>query len=92
MMKRLSENEIALKLAGLPGWSRVGDHIERQFRFADFDTLIAFVNAVAAVAREQDHHPDVRFGYSDCTVAYTTHSADGITARDFAAAERIDKL
>jgi len=88
----LSEHEISLRLMKLPGWNRAGQHIQRRFQFTDFDALMGFINAIAAVAREQDHHPDVQFGYSACTIAYSTHSAGGLTALDFNAATRVNAL
>jgi len=88
----MSETEVELRLSERPGWTCVGSRIERRFEFADFEAVMRFVNAVADVARELDHHPEVQFGFSACTVAYTTHAAGGLTTRDFAAAARVDAL
>jgi len=90
--KLLTEQEIAAAIIKLPEWTRVDRHIERRFQFVDFDALMAFINGVAVISRELDHHPDVQFGYSNCTLAYTTHSAGGLTAKDFAAATRVNTL
>ena len=88
----LSEHEISLRLVKLHGWSRKGAHIERRFQFSDFDALMGFINGIAAIARQQDHHPDVQFGYDNCTVAFSTHSAGGLTDKDFDAATRVNEL
>ena len=88
----LSDHEIALRLMKLHGWNRNDLHIERYFQFSDFDALMGFINGIAAVARQHDHHPDVKFGYDDCTVAFSTHSAGGITDKDFDAAMRVNEL
>jgi len=91
-MNLLSDAEIGQRMVKLPDWIRVDQRIERRFNFVDFDALMGFINGVAAIAREQDHHPEVQFAYSNCTVSYTTHSAGGLTAKDFAAAARVNEL
>lgn len=82
--------EVAAQLARLPGWQASGAAIEREFRFPDFRRAIAFVNAVAVFADEQDHHPDLEVGWGRCTVRWGTHSAAGITVNDFVCAALTD--
>ena len=53
---------------------------------------MAFVNAVAWIAHRQDHHPDMTLGFGHCELRYTTHSADGLTLKDFICAARVDAL
>jgi 4a-hydroxytetrahydrobiopterin dehydratase len=77
-------------LALLPGWAADAGSIVRDYRFADFRTTIAFVNAIAGFADAQDHHPDLVVAYGRCRVAWSTHSAGGITLNDFACAARTD--
>lgn len=72
--------------------SEQGNALLRRWRFADFATAIAFVNQLAVIAEEQDHHPDVRCGWGYCEVRYTTHSADGITLNDFICASKLDLI
>jgi 4a-hydroxytetrahydrobiopterin dehydratase len=50
---------------------------------------MAFVNRVAALAEAADHHPDIDIRYSRVTLVLSSHDAGGLTARDFALAERI---
>jgi 4a-hydroxytetrahydrobiopterin dehydratase len=88
-MQRLDEQQIAQRLARLPGWQRQGDEIRRTFSFADFAQALAFVNRVGALAEAMDHHPDIDIRYSRVTLALTTHDAGGLSARDFELAERI---
>ena len=66
--------------------------IERRWRFARYAQVIAFVNAVAALAERDDHHPELRVRHGDCTVRYSTHDAGGLTARDLHAAEQVNAL
>jgi len=92
---KLREEEIVVRLAALPAWRRVAapvDTIERSFGFKDFHHTMAFVNAVAWIAHRADHHPELIVGYNTCTVRYSTHSAGGLTEKDFAAARAVDAL
>jgi len=88
----LGEGEIAAELATTPGWSRNGTAIEKTYRFTDFTSAMLFVNGVAALAEGAGHHPDIAVRYGAVTLALWTHSAGGLTAKDFALARRIDAV
>ena len=77
-----------------PGWSLndAGDAIVRTFRFKNYYRTIAFVNALAWVAHDQDHHPDLNVGYNRCQVCFSTHSVGGLSDNDFICAAHIDAL
>lgn len=64
------------------GWAEVDGALERQFRFERFRDAIEFVNAVAALAEQENHHPDIAVSYRDVTLRWRTHSAAAITDRD----------
>lgn len=89
-MKRLDEAGIAERLGRLDGWSRDGDTIRREYRFDGFPAAIAFVQVVAQHAESMDHHPDIDIRFDKVALALSTHSAGGLTSRDFDLAERID--
>jgi 4a-hydroxytetrahydrobiopterin dehydratase len=89
-MARLSEDEITRRLEALPGWARDGQRIRRQSRFASFAEAMAFVNRVAALAEEVDHHPDILVEYDRVTLTLTSHDVGGLTERDFRLAGRVD--
>ncbi len=88
----LNDQEIATRLAALDGWTRAGNAIVKTYRFANYHETMAFVNAIAWIAHRSDHHPDLEVGYNRCRVAFSTHSAGGLTDKDFANAARIDAL
>lgn len=77
-----------------PGWSlnQAGDAITRSFSFRNYYRTIAFVNALAWVAHNQDHHPDLNVGYNRCQVTFSTHSVGGLSENDFICAAHIDAL
>ena len=69
-----------------------GTIITRRFTFKGFYKTMAFVNAVAWIANQENHHPDLEVGYNYCTVHYTTHAIKGLTENDFICAAKIDAL
>ena len=91
-MSVLHHDEIATRLQTMAGWHHRGNALEKHFDCANFDGSIAFVNAIAAAANAQDHHPDLTISWNDVTVTLSSHDAGGITARDFSLAATIDGL
>jgi 4a-hydroxytetrahydrobiopterin dehydratase len=69
-------------------WPEVDGALERTFELGSFAEAIAFVNRVAGLAEEENHHPDIAVSYKRVTLRWTTHSAGGITDRDRELAER----
>jgi len=92
MSELLDSAEIKHELKRIPEWDQEKKLIERTFEFDDFTQAIDFINAVAEIAEEEEHHPDIDLRYSKVRVMLSTHSKGGLTARDFDLAERIDTL
>ena len=67
-------------------------YIEREFKFANYDKTISFVNAVAWFDESEDHHPDLVVKYGSCRVKYSTHSIGGLSENDFICAKKIDNM
>jgi 4a-hydroxytetrahydrobiopterin dehydratase len=89
----LSADEVDRLLAAqLTGWSREADTLVRAVESETFALGIRLVDAVAVVADELDHHPDIDIRWTTTTFRLSTHSAGGITERDVALAKRIDAL
>lgn len=88
----LNETEINARLTTLPGWTHADRAIVKTFRFADYAQTMAFVNAIAWIAQRADHHPELTVGYDHVGVRYSTHSAGGLTEKDFDCAARIETL
>ena len=92
-LPRLSDDEIAQRLAGLTGWKREGDAITKEFILAGFTEATQFIGKLAEPANAMDHHPDVQlYRYKRVKVSLTTHSAGGLTQNDFDLAAKIDAL
>lgn len=91
-MARLGDDEIRARLEGRE-WRREGEAIVRDWRFADFAAAIAFVERVAELAEEANHHPDILVhGWNKVRLTLSTHSEGGVTGADLALAERIDGI
>jgi 4a-hydroxytetrahydrobiopterin dehydratase len=74
-------------------WSQRPDALERDFEFKDFAGAMAFVNRVADVAEEADHHPDILVhGRNKVRLTLATPSEGGLTDADHALARRIDEV
>jgi 4a-hydroxytetrahydrobiopterin dehydratase len=88
----LSQAQIDQYLTALPHWRQTGAWIERTFRFSDYEQVMRFVNAVADLARETNHHPVMEVGYRQCIVRYTTHAIGALSENDFICAARVEAL
>ena len=78
-------------------WAAIPDskgrnQLVREFRFGDYKRTLDFVNAVAAFADAENHHPEIHFGYNRCRIAWTTHSVGGLSENDFICAAKTDSL
>ena len=73
----------------VPGWENNGKEITRLYQFKDFREALAFVNRVGELAEAADHHPDIDLRYNKVRLTLSTHSAGGLTDKDFALAAQI---
>ena len=74
-------------------WREEDDALVRDFEFKDFTGAMAFVNQVAEIAEERNHHPDILVhGWNKVRLTLSTHSEGGVTDNDRALAEQIDSL
>lgn len=87
----LSETEVDQALPTV-GWERDGDRITKTVRLADFRAAIAFVNQVADVAEELNHHPDISISWNRVELSASTHDSGGLTSLDFDLARAVDAL
>lgn len=84
--------EIAARLRDLPHWREVDGALEREIGTANFKATLMVVMAVGHLCELAWHHPDLRVGYNSVTVRLSTHSAKGITEKDFALARKIEEV
>ena len=90
MPERIADSEAEAALSSLPGWELREGALVKQFSLPSFPAAIAFVNHLAALAEEANHHPDLDIRYDKVQVSLVTHSAGGITQNDLDMARRIE--
>jgi 4a-hydroxytetrahydrobiopterin dehydratase len=93
-MQKLSGEARKAALARIRGWSQsLGrDAISKTFEFEDFSAAFGFMTRVALVAEKLGHHPEWFNLYRTVDVTLSTHDAGGLTERDIALAEAIDRI
>lgn len=89
----LPAEEAQALLTELPGWD-LDDRgrLARTYEFKGFMPGVALVNAIAAVAEAEGHHPDLLLAWGTLGVSLTTHAAGGLTENDFVLAAKIERL
>jgi len=89
----LTQDVIDQRLADLHGdWSGSTSQLQRSIEFADFPTAVEFVNRLAPVCEELDHHPDLAVRWRWVEVVLATHSAGGVTDLDLTLAGHVDEI
>ncbi len=91
-MSALSAQEVAQRLASLPGWRIDAGELVKTFSFNDFSAALRFVNQVGELAEAAGHHPDIDIRYNRVRLALITHDANGLTEKDFHLAAQTDRL
>ena len=91
-MATLSRAEAEQRLISLNGWALDGNAIRKQYVCRDFPAAVQFVNRLVPGAEAADHHPDILINYKRVTLTYSTHSAGGLTDKDFDAAAAASEI
>lgn len=89
----LTNEKIDLYLKEIPKWQATSNYkiISRSFDFKDYHQTLSFINGIASIIHNENHHPNISFGYNNCTINYSTHSANGITLFDLICAAKIEQ-
>jgi 4a-hydroxytetrahydrobiopterin dehydratase len=88
----LSPEQVERMIAEISGWTLTFSSISREFQFKSFVEAMAFVNNIAALALEQDHHPDIFISYKTVRLTFSTHRIGGLSQNDFIMAAKVDRL
>lgn len=91
-MPALTQPQIDALLPALPGWEQYDHLISKKYVFPDFQGTMAFANAVAWIAQQQDHHPELTLTRNSCLVEFTTHAIHGLSDLDFTCAAKVEAL
>jgi 4a-hydroxytetrahydrobiopterin dehydratase len=86
-------DEIQARLAAeLPHWTFEDGQIRRKFKTSGWKATLMVVNTVGHLAEAAWHHPDLTVSYAFVNVKLVTHSAKGVTEKDFALAAKIEEV
>lgn len=90
----LSKEKVNELLKDLKNWEVNSSYTEisRRFSFKGFYKTMSFVNAIAWIANQENHHPDMEVGFNYCVVKYTTHAINGLSENDFICAAKVNAL
>jgi thiol peroxidase len=89
----LSLTKIKELIAGLTAWDLIDNKkLKKKYKFQDYSEAKYFMNVIAEIASEQNHHPVLTLGYNVVKVSLTTHVAGGLTDNDFVMAKIIDQV
>lgn len=91
--KALSDEEVTQWLAqNLPHWRLEHGWIRRTYKTASWKSTLMVINTVGHLAEAAWHHPDITASYAWVEVRLVTHSAKGVTEKDFALAKKIEEV
>ena len=85
-----NETEIGERLKELPGWYHEDGWIRRVYKTDGWPTTLMLVNSIGFIAEAAYHHPDLSVTWGKVTVKLKTHSAGGLTDKDFELARAIE--
>lgn len=89
----MNESEVLKYIKKVSGWSMIDNKIEKNFKFKNFVEAMKFVNAVALIAEDEGHHPDIHlYGWNKVKIITFTHALNGLTENDFILAAKIDEI
>ncbi len=91
-MDALTDEQIQEALGGLPGWEYDGEAVTKTFEWESFRDAIDFVNDIADLAEEANHHPDLEIYFDEVVVSFRTHSAEAVTDADVRMAGEVEGL
>jgi 4a-hydroxytetrahydrobiopterin dehydratase len=90
---KLDQAEIGALLPQVPGWAVQDGKLRRDFKFRDYHETIRFVNSLAEMVHQENHHPALTVTYQHCVVSYNTHSAGGaLSLNDFICAAKANMI
>lgn len=92
MSELLEAEELSIALKKCPEWELEKKAITRTIEFEEFNEAIDFVNDLAEIAEEAQHHPDIIIRHTRVSLLLTSHDAGGVTQPDIELAQRIDNL
>jgi len=67
-------------------------YLSKDFKFKNFETSLNFINKVSQITENENHHPDLKFGWGYANIIIMTHAINGLAESDFVLAAKIDEI
>ena len=90
--KKLSENEIEVKLKKIKNWQIENGKLSKSFEFKNFTQAFGFITKIALESEKLDHHPELFNVFNKVKIFLSTHKVNGLSEYDFILAKKIDDL
>lgn len=74
------------------GWELIDERLMAEYQFEDFALAKQFIDAIAVVSEQENHHPELHFGWGYVVVELFTHSAEAVTQKDYDLAQKISQI
>ncbi len=87
-----TDAQLAEELRRLPDWSIESGMLARRYATDGWPTTLMLVNAIGFLAEAADHHPDLHVSWGGVTVRFNTHTAGGVSEKDFEIARKVDEV
>jgi 4a-hydroxytetrahydrobiopterin dehydratase len=91
-MTEKAEDELFRELSQWELERNATHRLTKQFSFSTFMEAVGFVNSIAILAEDENHHPSMRIDYRKVTIELTTHAVNGLSENDFIMAAKIDRI
>jgi len=91
-MSKLTPDQIEQYMLRFPDWEYYDDAIHAEFEFENFKDCFSAMSRIAFECEALNHHPNWSNVYNVLTISLFTHSANGVTKKDFALAEAIEAI
>ncbi|MDZ5472670.1 4a-hydroxytetrahydrobiopterin dehydratase [Bacillus sp. 31A1R] len=92
-MEKLTDDQIASHLKNIVGWKISNEKwLEKKYRFGEYLKGVEFVQAIATLSEEVNHHPFIAIDYKLVTLKLTSWRANGLTELDFELVKRYDEI
>ena len=92
-MPPVTPEKVKELLSQVPQWRMEEGKVVRRFKFKNFKEAINFVNKVADLAEEEDHHPNISiYGWNKVKLTFFTHAIKGLTENDFIMAAKVNQI
>tara|TARA_B110001452_G_scaffold250338_1_gene238470 strand:+ start:2913 stop:3161 length:249 start_codon:yes stop_codon:yes gene_type:complete len=73
-------------------WELIDGRLMAEYEFEDFALAKQFIDAIAALSEQENHHPELHFGWGYVVVELFTHSEEAVTQKDYQLAQKISKI